>query len=112
MVGPKEESQLELMKNILWDEYLAFKKELFERKEKEGKRKAKETNQEADNLSKQERAGLYKLKKRIKAGEILVVKTDKSGKLGVISRAKYLEMGLKDSTRDKKLERQDLRKIE
>ena len=30
----------------------------------------------------------------------------------MISREKYLEMGLKDSARDKKLERQDLRKIE
>ena len=66
MVGPKEESQLELMKSILWEEYIAFKKELIERKEKEGKRKATETNQEADNLSKQEKGRFIQIKEKNK----------------------------------------------
>ena len=55
---------------------------------------------------------MKKLQKRIKEGEILVIKTDKSGKLGVISRDRYLEMGLRDSDNDTKLERKDIRQIE
>ena len=92
MVEPKIEGQIELFRNMLMDEYTDFKKELIKKREKEGKKDAKDTNQEEDNFSNSEKAGLKKLKKRIKSGELVVVKTDKSGKLGVISRAKYLEM--------------------
>ena len=81
MGDSKEESQLEMLQTLLWDEYLAFKKEL-EKKVKGGKKDATERNQEGDNLTKQQQAGLKKLKKRIKDGELLVIKTDnKSGKL-------------------------------
>ena len=111
MGDPKEESQLEMLQTLLWDEYLAFKKEL-EKKVKGGKKDATERNQEGDNLTKQQQAGLKKLKKRIKDGELLVIKTDKSGKLGVISREKYQEMGLRDSLNDVKIERNEIRKIE
>ena len=81
---PKEESQLEMLRTLLWDEYLSFKKELILRKEKDGKKDARDKNQEGDNLTMQQKRGLIKLKKRIKDGEILVIKTDKSGKLGII----------------------------
>ena len=77
-----------------------------------GKKNAKVVNQECDNLTKQERQGLKKLKKRISEGELLVIKTDKSGKLGVINREKYLEMGLKDSSRDREINRKELRQVE
>jgi len=101
-----------VLRSILWDDYLAFKKDIIDRKEQKGKRKASETNQEGDNLSKQEKAGLNKLRKRIKSGEIIVIKTDKSGKLGVVDRQKYLEMGRRDSAMDRIVERHELKQIE
>ena len=52
MVGTKEESQLELLRSLLWDEYLDFKKDLITKKEKMGKKNAKDVNQEYDNLTK------------------------------------------------------------
>ena len=52
------------------------------------------------------------MKSRIKSGELVVIKTDKSGKLGVISKEKYLQMGLKDSSRDMKIDRKQLKRIE
>ena len=71
MIGAKEESQLEMLRSILWEEYIEYKKELINKKEKEGKKNAKDVNQEGDNLTRQQREGLKKLKKRIAEGEIL-----------------------------------------
>ena len=61
-----------------------FKKELIEKRKKEGKKDTETSNQEWDNLSAKERRGLIKLRKRVKSGEIAIIKTDKSGKLGII----------------------------
>ena len=41
MVGAKEESQLEMLRSILWEEYLEYKKELIAKKENLGKRMQK-----------------------------------------------------------------------
>ena len=44
--------------------------------------------------------------------EIIVLKTDKSGKLTIIEREKYLELGKVQNAQDRKIEREELRKIE
>ena len=94
------------------DEYKIFKNKLLEGKKKEGKRNNDKINQECDNLTESERRGLSKLRKRIQKGEIVVVKTDKSGKLAVMEKEKYRIMGLKGCLEDRKIDRQELLKIE
>ena len=49
-------------------------------------------NQEAHNLTIEEKRGIQKLRNRIKEGEIVVLKTDKSGKLVVANKDEYLKM--------------------
>ena len=46
-----------------------------------------------DNLTKQERRGIAKLRKRSKAGEIVVSSTDKSGRLTICTMTNYLQQG-------------------
>ena len=97
----KEESEIEMMRNIIMEEYRDYKKDSVNRKIRELKEtdpekieRIKWRNQEYDNLTAAERRGLSKLRKRIEKDEIVVVKTDKSGKMGLISKEKYLEMGI------------------
>ena len=52
------------------------------------------------------------LRKRIRKGEIVVLKSDKSSKLCVIKKNKYLQVGIKDRGKDKKIARKDLQDIE
>ena len=49
--GEIEESELEMIRNLLLEEYKTYKEELLKRKEKEGKRNYEKINQENDNLT-------------------------------------------------------------
>ena len=68
----------------------------------------KKVNQEWDNLSRGEKRGLRCLRKRIKKGGIVVLKSDKSSKLCAIKKEKYLQVGIKDRGKDRKITRKEL----
>ena len=69
-------------------------------------------NQEWSNLDSSEKKGLKKLRNRIKKGELVIVKTDKSGKLMAMRKEDYLQFGIKGVGNDRKVDREEARKIE
>ena len=113
LVGPKWESELEVIRNALISEYKEYKDELHAKKKKEiGESYKEEKNQEWDNLTAMEKRGLSKLKKRISKGDIVLVQTEKSGKITIMDKEKYVAMGKKESRGDKIIGRPELLKIE
>ena len=58
-------------------------------------------NQKVDNLTKQQRRGIGKLKARAERGELVITCTDKSGKLAVSSRENYTLSGRPHTTNDR-----------
>ena len=115
----KEESQIEMMCNVVMDEFKRYKNEVIYKKLKNIKdadevkmENIKRRNQEHENLTAAEKRGISKLRKRIEKDEIVIIKTDKSGKLGVISKERYLKTGIKGNGADKEVNRDELKKIE
>ena len=109
----RSECEMEIIRNIMIEEFEAYKKKIEKELEKKGNNKQTiDRNQEGENLSKKEKIGLNKLRKRINKGEICVIKTDKSGKITVIKKEDYLKMGNKANQLDRKIERKELKRIE
>lgn len=86
------------------ESYKKIFKEYIDRETKKGRQR--------QEITRQEKAGIYKLKKRIKEGEVIVSKTDKTGKLAVQSRAAYEKGGQEHTEKDTLITRQDTEKIQ
>ena len=118
-VNAKIESEIEMIRKIIMDEFVKYKNELDENKEvirkkvdKDKEMKKRKINQEWSNLSKREKRGLNKLRKRIKNDEIIVLKSDKSGKIIAMEKDKYVKMGENANNKDRKVLRQEVKDIE
>ena len=68
-------------------------------------------DQKGDNLTKQQRRGMSKLKERCKSGEIVITCTDKSGKLAVSTRENYSLQGKPHVSKDKPISWKEVEKI-
>ena len=95
------ESGIEMIRSRVLETFIKYRK-----------RECNDRGEQPTNLSNQERRGLRKLKKRIDNHEIIVLKTDKSGKLTVINRNEYEKLGKEMNKEDRKLERDEIRRIE
>ena len=112
----RTECEMDLIRNIMLEEFEALKKKIekeLEKKEKKvGGNLALDRNQEGQNLSKKEKLGLKKLQQTINKGEICVIKTDKSGKITAIEKEDYLKMGNNSNKVDRKIDRAEMKKLE
>ena len=68
--------------------------------------------EQKSNLSEQEQRVLKKLQKRIQEDNLVIMKTDKSGKFAATNLENYIRMGQEHTSKDKKITRTDIRKIE
>ena len=127
-VDAKTESELNIIRNIILEEFDRYKKEIenrnenIKRKNKKDNEKKRENekvenkkpfnnNQEWMNMTNKERKGLRKLRKKKQKGEIVIWKSDKSGRLVAIKK-NYLMMGTKQNGKDSQISRKELLKIE
>ena len=70
-------------------------------------------NQEWANLTRKKKIDVLKLDRRIREDEIIInLKTDRSGKMAAIPKGNYLKMGLVDTEKDMKMDRENVRKKE
>ena len=60
------------------------------------------------NLSKQEMAGIAKLRKRVDSGSVVVMETDKCGRFAVATMEAYLEMGLVHTSKDREIDQEEV----
>ena len=119
---------MEVIRNTIISEFEIYKREREEklikierkknrrvgvdRKEVERDKVDVSRNQEWKNLTRQEIRGLKKLKQRVKKGELVIVKSDKSGKIMAMDKREYLKIGVKGVGKDKKITREEVKKIE
>ena len=95
------ESSIEMIRNKVMEKFKKYRK-----------RECNKWGEQKNNLTRKENRGLRELKQRVKDGEIVILKTDKSGKLTVMKLGEYDKLGKEKCLGDKKIEREEIRRIE
>jgi hypothetical protein len=97
----KHEALIEIRRNVHNKIYNEYRQEFCN---KNGEQKS--------NFTEQESRGLNKLQKRIKKDSLVILKTDKYCKFATTYLENYLKMGPKHTSKDKIIERGEIRNIE
>ena len=100
------------VKSIKLETQISIKSSRLLKVANETKEVIENTSDKGQNLDKGLRDGIKSLKKRSEEGEIVITETDKSGKLCVFSMEEYIAAGEVHTSKDKKIDEEDLKDIQ